>query len=91
MIFIKSPEDLRNAIKKLETCQDSGKDEIINAIGTYKWYNYYQNTHIKVGSDADKDNEIIFKEIENTNITLHDAIEEIVDVYIDRLNKDVDF
>lgn len=79
---IKSPADLRIAIQLyLE-----GDKTICYDIYKYKWYNYYQNIHIKQGSEADVQNEQIFEEIKLTHPKLHQEVEEYIDHEIARLN-----
>ncbi len=89
-MFIKSPADLEKAIEIAKTGNESNKNDAIYAMGTYKWYNYYQNIHIKEGSDADKENERLFKLLEKEAPLIHFAVEKWVDWYIERLGQDID-
>lgn len=82
---IKSPADLKIAIELAV----NGDEKIAYNIYKYKWYNYYQNIHIKQGSAADLENEQIFKELEITHPELHREVEEYIDHEIKRLNLDV--
>jgi len=91
VIFIKTPQDLGEAIVIALNGTPQQVEEAISAIGTYKWYNYYCNIHIKKDSDADKENENIFDRLQKEFPEEHKLIEDRVNVYIERLAKDVDY
>ena len=84
---ILSPEDLKKAI---EIVKESSDSSIILDIGTYKWYNYYCNLHIKEGSSADLENEKLFKMVETELPELHKSIESVVDYLISKQTNDID-
>lgn len=88
-MFIKSPVDLEKAIEIAKNGEKSNKEDALYAIGTYKWYNYYQNIHIKEGTDADKENKRLFELLETEAPEVHKAIEGWVDWYIGRLGIDL--
>lgn len=89
-MFIKTPEDLTRAITIAENTTGEKRNEAIEAIGTYKWYNYYCNIHIKKDSEADKENEKIFKYLEKESPEIHKLVEQRVDMYIGCLEHDLD-
>lgn len=88
-MFIKSPADLEKAIEIAKNGSETTKKDALYAMGTYKWYNYYQNIHIKEGSDADKENERLFKLLEIEAPNVHKSIESWVDWYIEKLGQDL--
>lgn len=89
-IFIKTPEELEKCIEKYENADEPTQIQIVFAIGSYKWYNFYCNLHIKLGSEADKKNRILFENLEKDNEKLHKLAENIVDGYIIKLKYDAD-
>lgn len=66
---IKTPEELKQAIEQ----------KLSWDIARYKWYQWYCNTHIKKGTEEDNKNTEIFKELEKTDMSLHQRIEEYID------------
>jgi hypothetical protein len=88
MMFIKNPTQLKEAI---ETSKEKSKYfEAVNAIAKYKWYNYYQHSHIKKGSEEDIQNEKIFEEIQVNHPKLHADVEAQVDWEIMKIQEDLD-
>lgn len=87
---ITSPDELLNATMIAIDDNNSRQTEAIQAIATYKWYNYYQHIHIKQGSIDDELNENLFEEIKIYRFHLHTQIEDLINGYIDRLNSDID-
>jgi len=63
-------------------------NEVISAMYKYKWYNFYQNTHIKAGSPEDIENEKIFKDIEDNYPEIHIEVEQLIDNEIDRIDNE---
>jgi len=81
---ITNPEELREALRLALSTKDNW--EYIMVMHKYKWYNWYQNIHIKEGTDADKENTKIFEEIETQHPEIHKLIEDNIDIEIDKLN-----
>lgn len=84
---ITCPQELREAIERAK----EGDDGAIWDIHKYKWYNWYQNAHIKAGSEADIENTQIFEELERKYPAIHKQVEKQIDDEIERLNADIDF
>lgn len=76
---IKTSEDLKQSIQKAV----DGDWEVLWDIAVYKLYNYYMGTHIKAGSETDKQNEILFKELEFNHPDLHKEIEKLIDLKLE--------
>lgn len=85
---IKTPSELKDAITIATTTDPTSKEyfDIIWAIHKYKWYNWYQNLHIKADSPEDIENTEIFKQLEESHPTIHEDIEKNIQFEIDKLN-----
>lgn len=81
---IRNPSQLKEVI---EVAKRHGEDylDAIYAIHKYKWYNWYQNLHIKEGTDADIENSLIFEELKNNFPDIHSDVELNIDSEIQRL------
>ena len=86
---IRNPEQLKEAIEIAGSHPDNYQD-IIWAIHKYKWYNWYQNLHIKKDSPADIENTRIFNELERMNPNMHYDIEANITYEIEKLESDND-
>jgi hypothetical protein len=82
MAGITNPQELREAIERAKT----GDTDAIWDIHKYKWYNWYQNIHIKEGSEMDIENTQIFQELESQYPDIHQQVEKQIDMEIERLN-----
>jgi len=89
---IKTPNDLRAAISiavSATTETNPTYFDIIWGIHKYKWYNWYQNIHIKKDSPEDIENTLIFEEIKNKYPQIHFDIEKNIDFEIEKLKTDL--
>lgn len=82
---IQTSDDLKEAIRLVL----AGDKSLIFDIFKYKWYNYYQNIHVKVGSETDIANEKTFEDLKINHPKIHKAIEGMIDHEIEKLNSDV--
>jgi hypothetical protein len=92
-IFIKSPEELEAAIKLAIETKDVSPfqyEKVVYALYKYKWYNWYQNTRFKEGSEADIKHTELFEKLEAEQPEIHAEIEQFIDWAIERLNSDID-
>lgn len=87
---IKSTEDLKKAIEIAKNGSETEKNSIIYDIARYKWYNYYNSTHVKEGSETDKANEKVFDALEEEHLEIHELIETRIDGIIAKINLDID-
>jgi len=78
---ITNPKELREAIALAKT----GDKEALHQIHLYKWYNWYQNIHIKEGTPEDIENTEIFNDIKENDPELHKEIEKMIDGQIYKL------
>lgn len=77
---ILNPTRFQSAIRLYETTKDDQlKKDLVHSLGKYVWYNYYQNLHISKGSTDDIENERIYKDLEQSNLSLYYLIEKQVD------------
>lgn len=83
---IKTPAELREAIAMAIATEDNY--DIIHAIHKYKWYNWYQNIHIKKDSEADVENTKIFEELKENYPEIHKQVEQRIDFEIEKLEQD---
>jgi hypothetical protein len=83
---IRNPNQLREAIEMAKT----GDKEAVWAIHKYKWYNWYQNIHIKQGTPEDVENTQIFQELERDHPEIHEQVEDNIEYEIKKLNYDLD-
>jgi len=74
MKSITNPQELREAIELAKT-----DESVIHEIATYKWYNWYQNIHVKKDSPEDIENTQIFDELKQNDPELHAKIEKVID------------
>lgn len=79
---IRNPKELEDAIIDYK-----GDSDTLLAIVKYKWYNYYQNLHIKRGSKEDLENDKIFEQIKVVLPGLHKLIEKGIDWEIEKLDQ----
>ncbi len=83
---IRNPSQLREAI---EMAKEGNKDAVW-AIHKYKWYQWYQNIHIKKDTPEDQENSIIFKELEEKHPDIHKQVEDNIDYEIKKIQYDID-
>jgi len=84
---IKTPADLKAAILIAITATTNTNPsffDIIWDIHKYKWYNYYQHNFIAKDSPEDKENELIFKQLEIEHPNIHNAIEKNIEFEIEK-------
>lgn len=81
---IKNPSDLKEAIEIAKLHNEQYNDAIY-AIHKYKWYNWYQNLHIKKGSVEDAENTAIFDKLKTEHSEIHKDVELNISSEIDRL------
>jgi hypothetical protein len=86
---IKTPSELREAIE-IAKLKDDNYDDAIWAIYKYKWYNWYQNIHIKQGSPQDEENTEIFNMLNEDYIEIHNAVEGWISYEIEKLSNDIE-
>ena len=86
---LKNPTDLLEAIE-VAKLKDERYKSAIWAIHKYKWYNWYQNIHIKKDSPEDIENTNIFDKLQETNPEIHEDIEENITSEINKLVNDID-
>jgi hypothetical protein len=89
---IKNPVELKQAILIAAITPPDSKEyfDIIWDIHKYKWYNWYQNRHIKKNSQEDIENTEIFKDLEKQHPDIHKAVEENIDFEVRKINGDLD-
>jgi len=78
---IRNPEQLRVAIEIAKLNNEFYSDAVW-AIHKYKWYNWYQNLHIKENSLEDIENTKIFNQLETEYPSIHVDIEKNIDYEI---------
>jgi hypothetical protein len=81
---IKTSKDLKEAIEKLV----AGESGLVYDIARYVTYNYYMNTHIKVGSDEDVQNDKVYTEFKTLHPELYNEVELDVDMLFKRMESD---
>jgi hypothetical protein len=84
MAAIKNAEELKAEINKAE----QGNKDSLYDIAKFKWCNYYQNIHIKAGSEEDQKIGKLFDDLIESNPILNCKIEERVDWEIEKLEID---
>lgn len=82
---IRNSSQLREAIE-LAKQHGADYDDVIWAIHKYKWYNWYQNLHIKADSPEDIENTLIFKNLETEFFEIHSDVEKNISIEIEKLN-----
>jgi hypothetical protein len=89
---IKNPVELKLAISIAAITPSDTKKyfDIIWDIHKYKWYNWYQNQHIKKNSPEDKENTEIFKDLESKFPNIHKSVEDNIDFEIQKINGSLD-
>ena len=89
---IKNPLDLKLAINLAKETTPESKEyfDLIWDIHKYKWYNWYQNIHIKQDSPEDIENTAIFDELENTHPQIHKDIEKNIEFEIEKMSDELD-
>lgn len=88
---IRTPLELLQAIEiaaKNYGFDDIEYAEAIWAIHKYKWYNWYQNLHIKKDTPEDIENTKIFKSIEIHHPNIHRDVEANITHEITKLEDD---
>jgi hypothetical protein len=85
---IKNPVELKHAIEIAKTLARDTKEyfDIIWDIHKYKWYNWYQNLHIKADSPEDIENTEIFNVLKENDPIIHEDVENNIKYEIDKLN-----
>lgn len=81
---IKTPTELLAAIE-IAKLNDERYVDAIWAIHKYKWYNWYQNVHIKKDTPEDIQNTEIFNRLEVEYPKIHFDIEENIRYEIEKL------
>lgn len=84
---IRNPDQLKEAIE-IAKLKDARYTGIIWAIHKYKWYNWYQNLHIKMDSPMDLENTEIFFNLEQTYPEIHQDVELNISFEIENLKND---
>ena len=79
---IRNPSQLREAIEMAK----QGSSDAIWAIHKYKWYNWYQNIHIKKDSPEDIENTEIFEDLERNYPDIHRKVEDNINYEIAKLS-----
>lgn len=88
---IRNPAQLLEVIEMVKTATDTTEPtygDIIWAIHKYKWYNWYQNIHIKIDSPMDIENSKIFEKIRVELPQIHLDVEKNIDYEIEKLNRE---
>lgn len=73
---IKTHEELKQAVYKAK----EGDKNALWDIAIYKLYNFYYGMHVKHGSEEDKQNEILFRQMELGLPDMHKEVENIIDL-----------
>lgn len=83
---IKTPAELREVLE-IAKDRDMNYYEAIWAMHKYKWYNWYQNLHIKMDSPEDQENTLIFKDIQDNYPQIHEDIEINISAEVEKLKE----
>ncbi len=84
---IRCPADLIAAIE-VAKLHDEDYQAAIYAIHKYKWYNWYQHTHIIEGTEEDVLNSLIFNALQLEHPKIHEDIEDNIDYEITKLYRE---
>lgn len=87
MISIKTPLQLKEVIE-IAKLQNEEYSDAIYAIHKYKWYNWYQNLHIKAGTPEDIENSLIFNQLMIEYPKIHEDVEINISLELDKLYND---
>jgi len=85
---IRNPQQL---IEAIEMAKQHGPDydDVIYAIHKYKWYQWYQNLHIKADTPEDVQNTLIFEELKLESPEIHADVELNISFEVEKLNSDM--